>query len=91
MTEIPKMPNGKNWLAKGLIQVIIILALASYIAIDKLGATGGGPQMTERIVRLEECVRRLQTVPEDMAVVKTQIHSIETTLDKIEKKLEYQK
>lgn len=87
--------NGKSFIQKGLIQVILILSLAAYIAIDKLSGKDASAEFheltQERIVRLEECVKRLQNVPEDIASLKVETRHIQATLDKIEKKIDSQK
>jgi len=99
MTEMPKL-NGKSWLAKGLIQIIMILCLIAYSAILTVREFSGVPRSnvgersysnSERIIKLETCMEALRQVPTDMASVKTAIESMKSSIDKIEKKLELRK
>jgi hypothetical protein len=83
--DIPKV-NGKNWLAKGLIQVILILAAIAYIAVKEM-SPGSGVQ-NERIARLEECIMTLRPLPNDVAGMKVLLGGLVTSVDKFEKKLD---
>ena len=91
MTDMPKL-NGRNWLVKGLLQIALALAaVLMYSLVDDRPGPKPVTDTLERIVRLEECVRRLQTVPEDVVYLKTRMDTIATTLDKVEKKLDSQR
>jgi len=95
MTEVPRINgNGKSWLAKGLLQTLLIVAMALFIVIDKVVPRANGMEHKEsiaiekRLATLEECVQSLRALPYDMAVVKTSLLGIEKQIDKIEKRLE---
>jgi len=101
--DIPKV-NGRNWLAKGLLQVVIILALGTYIAVEKITRK---PDVKEeyvsamvedindtvninsgRIMRLETLMESLRTIPESVASMRSTVDGVKSTVDKIEKKLD---
>jgi hypothetical protein len=83
--EVPKV-NGKNWLTKGLLQVILILAAIAYIAVKEM-SPGSGVQ-NERIARLEECIITLRPLPSEVAGMKVALDGLKTSVDKFEKKLD---
>jgi hypothetical protein len=83
--EVPKV-NGKNWLTKGLLQVILILAAIAYIAVKEM-SPGSGTQ-NERIARLEECIITLRPLPSEVAGMKVALDGLKTSVDKFEKKLD---
>ena len=82
MTEIPKL-NGKNWLARGLIQVILILAAIAYIAVKEMSP--GNSKDNERIARLEEVITTLRPLPQDVAGMKVSIIGFKESIDKLER------
>jgi len=83
--DAPKV-NGRNWLAKGLLQVILILAAIAYIAVKEM-SPGSGAQ-NERIARLEECIITLRPLPMDVAGMRATLDGVKTKVDSIEKKLD---
>jgi hypothetical protein len=86
MTEIPKVPNGKNWLAKGLLQAVIILALAAYGAVMTVTKNSGDAVALEkRLTTLETCMKSLEQVPTDVAGIKVSIGAIKESIDKLER------
>ena len=101
MPDVPKVSNGRTWLAKGLLQTLLIVAMALFIVIDKAIPRVNGDEraqgyrealiLEKRIATLEECVLSLRPLPYDMAAVKTSIQGIEKQIDKIEKKLDSEK
>jgi hypothetical protein len=88
MTEIPKVPNGKNWLARSLVQVILILAVVVYVAVKENQGQSTNTRENERIARLEECIITLRPLPSEVAGMKVSIEGVKSTVDKIEKKLD---
>jgi hypothetical protein len=86
--EVPKV-NGKNWLTKGLLQVILILAAIAYIAVKEM-SPGSGTQ-NERIARLEECIMTLRPLPTEVAGIRATLDGVKTRVDSIERKLDNQK
>jgi hypothetical protein len=97
--EIPKINgNGKNWLAKGLVQALIIVGLVAYIAVEKIGAINNGSENraqntvidlnSQRLARLEECIITLRPLPSEVAGMKVALDGVKSTVDKIEKKLD---
>lgn len=86
MTEIPKLPNGKNWLTKGLLQVILILAVIAYVAVKET-SPGSGAQ-NERIARLEECIITLRPLPQEVAGMKSTLEAVKSTVDNFGRKLD---
>ena len=86
MTEIPKVSNGKNWLAKGLLQAVIILALAAYGAVMTINKNSGEEVALEkRLATLESCMKSLETIPTDVAGIKVSIGAIKESIDKLER------
>jgi hypothetical protein len=93
------MANGNN---KNLVQIILIIAMAGFIAIKDIGAPIVRSMMgseqertsqqvavnTERITRLEIAVQKLELIPATLAVQATTLSIMASTLDKIEKKLD---
>ena len=87
MIDIPKVNgNGKNWLTKGLLQVVVILAVLAYVAVKEM-SPGSGVQ-NERIARLEECIITLRPLPNEVAGMKVALDGVQKTVDKIEKNLD---
>lgn len=90
--------NGKNWLAKGLVQALIIIGLVAYIAVDKISTnvSGGADKdqnviidiNSQRLARLEEIVVTLRPVPSEVAGMKVALEGLKTTIEKIEKRLD---
>ena len=86
--DIPKVNgNGKNWLTKGLLQVILILAAIAYIAVKEM-SPGNTNKENERIARLEECIITLRPLPNEVAGMKVALDGVQKTVDKIEKNLD---
>jgi hypothetical protein len=83
--NVPKV-NGKNWLAKGLLQVILILAAIAYIAVKEMSPRNGA--QNERIARIEECIINLRPLPNEVAGMKVAIDGLKVSVDKFEKKLD---
>ena len=91
MTDIPKL-NGKNWMTKGLLQVVLILALAAYGAVMTLTKNvGEDVALEKRLVTLETCMEGLKTVPTDVAGIKVSIGGLEKTVDEIKRTLNNRK
>lgn len=94
MQDAFKVSNGKSWLTKGLLQTILLLAMAIFIIVDKVippptnGETQAAILIEKRLATLEECITSLRALPYDMAAVKTSIQGIEKQIDKIEKRLD---
>ena len=70
--------NGQK--QKNLIQILFLIAMALFILIKDVtvpliqGATGGGSsstnaQVVERLARIEECTKRLENVPQNIATL----------------------
>ena len=78
--------NGKNWLTKGLLQVILILAAIAYIAVKEI-SPGNNSKENERIARIEECIINLRPLPMDVAGMKATLEGVKTKVDSIERKL----
>ena len=97
MQDAIKVSNGKSWLAKGLLQTVLILAMAIFIIVDKVippptnSVVQAAILIEKRLATLEECIQSLRPLPYDMAAVKTSIQGIEKQIDKIEKKLDSEK
>ena len=87
MPDIPKL-DGKNWLTKGLLQVVLILALAAYGAVMTLTKNSGEDVALEkRLVTLETCMEGLKTVPTDVAWIKVSIGGLKESIDEIKRTL----
>jgi len=80
--------NGRNWLAKGLLQVVIILALAAYGAVMTITKNSGEDVALEkRLATLETCMRGLETVPLDVAGIKVSIGNLKDSVDEIKRSI----
>jgi len=88
MTDIPKVPNGKNWLARSLVQVILILAVVVYVAVKENQGQSTNTYENERIARLEECIITLRPLPNEVAGMKATLDGVRSKVDNIEKKLD---
>lgn len=88
-----KMLNGKNGLSKGIIYALIVVSIVAYLAVQKIGNDGQGnreaSQILERMARLEECVITLRPLPQEVAGMKSSLDGVKSTVDKIEKKLDF--
>jgi len=91
MTPTEKKPNGN------LVKVLMIVVMASYIGVKDIAAplvkevTGEKPAtapIVEKIARLEECVKRLDRVPEGMAAQYEAIASLKTAVERLERKID---
>jgi hypothetical protein len=88
--------NGKSWLTKSLVQIIMILALSGYIVIEKVFKPGAGNDSqniiidinSQRIARLEECIITLRPLPTEVAGLKATLDGVKTKVDSIERKLD---
>lgn len=88
--DIPKVSgNGKNWLTKGLIQVILVLVALAYVAVKEM-SPGSGAQ-NERIARLEECIITLRPLPNEVAGMKATLDGVKSRVDSIERKIDNQR
>lgn len=89
--DVPKV-NGRNWLAKGLLQVVIILALAAYGAVMTITKNSGEDVALEkRLATLETCMKTLETVPIDVAGIKVSIGNLKESVDEIKRTLNTRK
>jgi len=88
MTEIPKINGGRSWLAKGLLQVILILAALAYVAVKEMSP--GSNAQNERIARLEECIMTLRPLPTEVAGMKSTLEGVKARVDSIERKIDNQ-
>ena len=87
MKEILEFSNGKkNWLQKGLLQVVLILSLAAYGAVMTLTKNSGeGIALEKRLTTLETCMKTLETVPTDVAGIKANVGHLKDSIDKLER------
>ena len=87
MKEILEFSNGKkNWLQKGLLQVILILSLAAYGAVMTLTKSSGEDVALEkRLTALETCMNSMMSLPTDVAGIKANMAGLKETVDKIER------
>jgi len=83
--DAPKV-NGRNWLAKGLLQVILVLAAIAYIAVKEMSP--GSSAQNERIARLEECIITLRPLPNEVAGMKVALDWVKISVDNFGKKLD---
>jgi len=88
MTDIPKL-NGKNWLQKGLLQVVLILAALAYVAVKEMSPSNS--KENERIARLEEVITTLRPLPQDVAGMKATLEGVKARVDSIERKIDNQR
>jgi len=87
MNEIPKL-NGKSWLQKGMLQVILILSLAAYGAVMTLTKNSGEDiALEKRLVTLETVMESLKTIPTDVAGIKVSIGGLEKSVDEMKRTL----
>jgi hypothetical protein len=86
--DAPKV-NGKNWLTKGLLQVILILAAIAYVAVKEM-SPGNASKENERIARIEECIITLRPLPMDVAGMKATLEGVKARVDSIERKIDNQ-
>lgn len=86
--------NGRNWLTKGLLQVLIILALVIYIGVKEISSGDGkagkeaSTAVNERIARIEECIISLRPLPAEVAGMKATLDGVKSKVDNIDRKLE---
>ena len=81
--DVPKIngKNGKNWLAKGLIQILLVVALIAYSAVLTIKDMGGQSKQSPQIVQDTMVIDRL-------ARIETGLENLGKTVDKIDKKLD---
>jgi len=93
--DAPKL-NGKSWLQKGLIQIIMILSLVAYGAVMTVREFSGAPRSvagdransnTERIIALETCMKALEHVPTDVAGIKVSVGALKESVDEIKRSI----
>jgi uncharacterized protein YggE len=88
MSDIPKVNGSRNWLTKGLLQVVLILALAAYGAVMTLTKNSGENIVLEkRLATLETCMNSMMSLPTDMAGIKVSIANLKESVDEIKKTL----
>lgn len=93
--------SNKNWLGKGLLQVLLIVALTLYIVVDKImkppieqsDALAKELAVTvnvnsQRIARLEEALISLRPLTAEVFGMKATMDNVKSTVDKIDRKLD---
>lgn len=74
--------KGKNWLAKGLIQIILVLALIGYSAVMTIKDMQGDKKPSQSVITQDAAVI------DRLARIETEIKGTNGRLDRLERKLD---
>lgn len=95
--EIPRQ-NGKNWLVKNLVWIIMVLVLMIYSGFVTTQKSNDLTAIKEiqstvninsgKILRLETLMENLRTVPESLAGLKATMDAVKQTVDDTKKKVD---
>ncbi len=80
--------QGKNNTRIVLAALAIVTTVIMYVLVPLVRGNASNAEILQRLARLEECTRKIETVPEKVAALTEATSGLKSSVDRLEKKLD---